>query len=83
MLWVLLNTVYLVISAIKIMYFLRVYEKFVILVELIFAVFEELIQFTLIFIAHIIMFALLNIISGTGIPLEDYNDTDTNVAYML
>ena len=65
------------------MFFLRVYEKFVILVEMIFQVFYDVVSFSSIFVAHIVFFAILNILSGSGISKSDYPGVNNVVAYFL
>lgn len=64
---ILLNVVIFTISIIKVMMLVRVFPELVVLVEIIYAVFYDISAFLVIFCSHILVFAIMSIITGTAV----------------
>ena len=81
--WVVINSIYITLSGVKLLFFLRLNERFVTFVELIFKVFYDVVPFTIIFFSHVVFFSLINIISGSGIDGGDYTGIHSIIQYPI
>jgi len=81
--WVVMNSIGLFFATVKLMFFLRVSDKFVLLVELLFSVFVDITPFLLFFSIFIIVISLLYRISGVEVSASDYPDLNTYFLYAV
>ena len=81
--WVILNTIGILFGTIKLMFFMRVNEQFVLIVELIFRVVQDIGRFLLFFALFIVLISLLFRISGVIVGMDDYPDINSYFAYSV
>ena len=81
--WIIFNSLLLVFSTVKGLFFMRVNEYFGMLVQLLMQVLIDLVAFIVFFITWIILFCFLYKISGTGVPADDYPHVNPLVYYCI
>ena len=83
LMWIVMNTLLLLNTCMKLMFFLRVYESFGMLVQLILQVLQDIFNFSLFFFSWLLLFSLLYRVNGTTVPAGDYPDVNSYIYYML
>lgn len=81
--WIVMNSLLLVNALIKILFFLRVYEKFGMLVQLIITVILDIKNFIFFFFLWLVLFSLLYRIAGIKIDRDDYKNVNSFLAYII
>lgn len=81
--WVILNSCLLLISILKMMFFLRVYEAFGMLVTLIGNVVIDMLYFISFFFCWTTIFSLMDRIAGAEVSNEEYPDVNVFVYYVI
>lgn len=81
--WIVMNSLLLVNALIKVLFFLRVYGKFGMLVQLIISVVIDIKNFIFFFVLWLILFSLLYRIAGIKIDEGDYKNVNSYLAYVI
>lgn len=81
--WIVMNSLLMINSLIKILFFLRIYSKFGMLVQLILSVIIDIKNFIFFFILWLILFSLLYRIAGIKIDRDHYKNVNSYLAYII
>jgi hypothetical protein len=81
--WVLMNTLLLITAILKMMFFLRVYESFGLLITLVQTVIKDMSIFLLFFVSWILIFSLIFRIVGVDVAPGDYSSVNPFVFYII
>ena len=78
-----MNSLMSIITMVKLLFFLRIHERYVLLVQLLFQVSKDIGPFLVIFFVLIIQISFLYRIAGVEVPKSEYDDLNTYFMYII